>query len=404
MNPMRTMESVRTWRGAALLSYGFRPFFLGGAIWGGLAMVLWLAMLAGNLSLPTRFDPVSWHAHEFLFGYLGAIVAGFLLTAIPNWTGRLPVAGWPLVGLLALWVSGRIAVAVSELWSPVLTAATDLAFPVVFALVAIREIVAGHNWRNLVVVFLLVVLTGGNAVFHWEAAQGDYAAEGYGLRIGLSTAIMLIALIGGRIVPSFTRNWLVKRGETVLPFPPMTRYDRICLVTLLATLVVWSVLPETWVTGGLLLVVGGLHFARLARWRGHRTAPEPLVWVLHAGYAFVPLGAVVLGASVLWPDIVDGKSAQHLWTAGAIGLMTVAVMTRATLGHTGRTLIAGPVTTAIYILLVLAVLARLLTGVFPEFASGFRTLSGLTWFLAFSGFSLFYGRLLITPRSKRQPA
>jgi uncharacterized protein involved in response to NO len=173
-------------------------------------MALWVPMLSGHIALPTAFDPVSWHAHEFLFGYLGAVIAGFLLTAVPNWTGRLPVVGWPLGGLAALWLAGRVAVMFSAGLPPFLVAAVDLAFPAVLAAVIGREIVAGKSWRNLVVLGLLAVFAAGNMLFHWEAARGDYAAQGHGLRLGLGAGVMMIAVIGGRIVPSFTRNWLAR--------------------------------------------------------------------------------------------------------------------------------------------------------------------------------------------------
>jgi len=352
------------------------------------------------VELPIGLDPVSWHAHEFLFGYLGAIIAGFLLTAVPNWTGRLPIVGWPLGGLFLLWLSGRVAIATSALWSSFAVAFVDLAFPVLFALVIAREIFAGKNWRNLMVLGLFTALVAGNGIFHWEAARGDFAAQGYGLRIGLATAIMLIALIGGRIVPSFTRNWLVKRGSKHLPVPPMAPFDRLALLVLLLALIVWIARPNSSTAGIALLLAGTAHAVRLLRWAGLRTGAEPLVWVLHAGYAFVPLGAIVVGLSVLSTNPASAAAAQHLWMAGGIGLMTLAVMTRATLGHTGRELTADPATTTIYMLVITATLTRLLASAFPGSASALHLVSGLAWFCAFAGFALIYGRLLIAPRSR----
>jgi len=392
-------EALRTWQGPALLSFGFRPFFLLGAIWAALSMALWLAMLTGTATLPIRLDPVSWHAHEFLYGYLGAIVAGFLLTAVPNWTERLPFNGWPLAGLVALWLLGRLAMATSAFWPPEAVALIDLLFPITFAVVIGREIITGKNWRNLFVLVLFGALVTGNAVFHWEAAHGGYAAQGVGLRIGVATAIMLIALIGGRIVPSFTRNWLAKQDEGRLPAPPMGRFDRAALLVLLGALGIWVVWPASPVTGVLLLVAGGFHFIRLARWAGDRATAEPLVWVLHVGYAFVPLGAVVISLAILFPQIIRVNSAQHLWMAGAIGLMTLAVMTRATLGHTGQALTAGAGTTGIYVLMMIAVFARLSAGAFPALSASLQMVSGLAWLAAFCGFTLLYGRLLILPRN-----
>src|SRR5690625_382232 len=230
--PMTTAEQIRAWRGPALLTFGFRPFFLGAGIFAALAMALWIPMLSGWVTLPTAFDPASWHAHEFLFGYLGAVIAGFLLTAVPNWTGRLPIVGWPLAGLFACWLVGRLAVSISVEMPALLVAAADLLFFVVFAAALAREIITGRNWRNLIVLGMLSIMLIANAIFHWEAAHGFYAAQGVGLRLGLGAAIMLIALIGGRIVPSFTRNWLAKQRSPHLPTPPMQKFDVAALAVL----------------------------------------------------------------------------------------------------------------------------------------------------------------------------
>ena len=391
-------ERIRGWQGPALLSYGFRPFFLGAALWSALAMVLWIGLLSGVVALPTALDPVSWHAHEFLFGYLGAVVAGFLLTAVPNWTGRRPIVGVPLGALFGLWLAGRLATAVSAHLPPALVAVVDLAMPVVLAAAIAREICKGRNWRNLVVLAMLMVLIAGNAVFHWEAQAGAYAAQGLGLRIGLAASVMMIAVIGGRIVPTFTRNWLVTRGESTLP-APFARFDKLALALLLLALVLWAAAPESRLTGTALVVAGLAQAARLARWTGHRTGAEPLVWVLHLGYAFVPLGALVLGLAVLAPDALSAPAAQHLWMAGGIGLMTLAVMTRATLGHTDRALEAGPGTVVIYLLLIAAVMARLGAGLLPGFGQELHLLSGLCWIGAFGGFAVLYGPQLLRAKS-----
>ncbi|WP_127109497.1 NnrS family protein [Pararhodobacter zhoushanensis] len=397
-----TTEQMRAWTGPAILTFGFRPFFFGAAVWAVLAMALWVPMLSGHLMLPTTFDPVSWHAHEFLFGYLGAVVAGFLLTAVPNWTGRLPIVGWRLGMLAGLWLVGRVAVAVSAGLPDVLVAMADLAFPVVFAFLIAREILAGKNWRNLIVLAMLGVFILGNALFHWEAAQGVYAAQGYGLRLGLGAGILMIAVIGGRVVPSFTRNWLVKRRSRALPAAPMQPFDKAALVLLALALVLWVAWPLGALTGVALALVGVLHAVRLARWAGHRTFAEPLVMVLHAGYAFVPLGALALAAEILAPGSFGMAGAQHFWMAGAIGLMTLAVMTRATLGHTGQELRAGAGTVTIYLALILSVIARVAGGVWPEFSGLLNTVAGLFWILAFGGFAVLYGALLLRlPAAKR---
>ena len=390
---MTTAAAMRAWTGPAILTYGFRPFFLGGAVWAAGAMGAWVLMLMGALDLPSRFDPVSWHAHAFLFGYVGAIIAGFLLTAVPNWTGRLPVTGWALGGLVALWVAGRVAVSISALLPAYWAAAIDLAFPLVLGAVILREIVSGTNWRNLPVLGLLAVFATANAWFHCEAALG-YAAVGRGLRLGLAAVLVMIALIGGRIVPSFTRNWLVKQGSEARPAAPMGGFDRVAMLATAAGLLMWVVWPAHPLTGAALLAIAVFNVARLARWQGWRTRAEPLVLVLHAAYAFVPLGALLLGAAILAPEEISSASVQHVWMAGALGLMTLAVMTRATLGHTGGDLTAGPGTVAIYSALLGSVVARALS----FGGTDLLALSAVLWIAAFGGFAWFYGPLLLRPR------
>lgn len=389
-------DQIRAWQGPALFSFGFRPFFLFGALWVALAMLLWLLALSGAMSLPTRFDPVSWHAHEFLFGYLGAVVAGFLLTAVPNWTGRLPIVGWRLAALFGLWVAGRIAVLFSTLLPAGITPSIDLAFPLVLGGLILREIVAGKNWRNLIVLGLLAVFTLANGIFYLEAMSGEYAAGGIGLRLGVATAIMMIAVIGGRIIPSFTRNWLAKQNTPARPTPPMQRFDKLVLLASLPTLVLWVVAPFGIQTGAALILFGALHLARQVRWQAHHTLREPLLWVLHAAYLFIPAGAVVLGLGQITGN-PGTAAAQHLWMTGAIGAMTLAVMTRATLGHTGQSLTANTATVVIYLCLFGAVLTRFWASAHPLLTH----VSGALWLAAFLGFAIAYGPSLLRPKPEK---
>ena len=395
-----TTQQMRAWTGPALLSFGFRPFFLLGAIWAALAMVIWIFMLSGRDPLPTAFDPVSWHAHEFLFGYLGAVMAGFLLTAVPNWTGRLPVVGKPLGLLVGLWLIGRIAVAVSG-WMPWQAAAgLDLAFPLALLALLSREIVAGKNWKNLIVVGLISLWMLANLGFHIDAARGGYPAQGAGLRFGLAAAVMLISVIGGRIVPSFTRNWLVQRREKRLP-APMGKGDRLVLFLSAFTLLLWALWPHEAVTALATAFAGAAHLWRLSRWEGWLCGGEALVWVLHVGYAFVPLGFLAIAGGYFWPDMA--ASAQHFWMAGGIGLMTLAVMTRASLGHSGRPLHATKPIAALYISLVVAVLARFLSGALPGEMWPLH-LAGAAWILAFGGFAVIYAPMLALARPAQKRA
>lgn len=394
---MTTTSRMRDWRGPAILSFGFRPFFLLAGTWAALAMVLWVAMLAGRTPVPTGFDPLTWHAHEFVFGYTGAVLAGFLLTAVPNWTGRLPVTGWPLAALVALWLAGRGAIAVSDLLPAAVVGVVDLAFPAVLGLFLLREIVAGKNWKNLPVFGLLLVFTAANALFHLEAALDGLAFGGAGLRMGVAGAVMMIALIGGRIVPSFTRNWLAQRQAKALPVA-MNRADGGVLGLSALALIGFVLLPQSLPTALLCVTAGLAQLWRMSRWQGWQTLGEPLLWVLHLGYACVGLGFLTVAAAASGLMAMGG--AMHLWLAGAVGLMTLAVMTRASLGHTGRPLHAGPAVAGLYLSLALAVLARLgaaLGG--PEWL---LHLAATGWILAFGGFAVIYFPILALPRPDRK--
>ena len=390
-------DRARAWHGPAILAYGYRPFFLMAGMWAALAMAAWVAMLAGFIVLPTRFDPVSWHAHEMLFGYLGAALAGFLLTAVPNWTGRLPIVGWPLSVLVAFWATGRIAVAASGGLSPALAAILDLLFPVVLATVIGREILAGKNWRNLPVLALLVLLIVANALFHASAAQGDNAAGGFGFRTGLAVAVMLVTLIGGRIVPSFTRNWLAK--HKIEDFPaPFGFVDRFALVSTLIALIGWAVLPDHVATATLCTLAGFANLIRLSRWSGMRTGPEPLLWILHVGYLLVPLGFLSVAASAWDSGLSPPIGAQHIWMAGAVGVMPLAMMTRASLGHAGRPLTATPGVNVVYFLIIASVLLRFIAA-FGAAPAWVMHVSAFSWIAGFAGFCILYWPILTKPHS-----
>ena len=372
-------------------SYGFRPFFIFSALWAVINMSLWVLILHGQLALPTAFDPVSWHAHEALFGYLGAVMAGFLLTAVPNWTNRAPLTGLALLGLLTLWIAGRLAIITSAYLPPLTVAVVDILFLATLCSYVLREIVTGKNWRNLVLIVMITLLIVGNAIFHWEAANSKYAASGYGLRMGLTAAILMISLIGGRIVPTFTRNWLINRGSAAIP-AEFGLLDKLTLAFTSIALLFWCIVPTTQLTGYALLVSGLLQATRLSRWCGIKTRQEPLVWILHLGYAFVPIGMLAIGTTILWSNVFSLASVQHLWMTGAIGVMTIAVMTRASLGHTGQELTSDSKTTTMYLLVIASVLTRLLGDTVSEHAMTILTLSAILWCF---GFMLFFGRLLI---------
>jgi uncharacterized protein involved in response to NO len=388
MSTPAALQRRRDYDGPALFSYGFRPFFLAAGLWAIVGILLWIPQYMGKLTVPTHLSALDWHTHEMLYGYVAAVIAGFLLTAIPNWTGRLPVNGWPLAALAALWLAGRLAILVSAQLGGLFAAIIDTAFLAALAVVAGREIIAGGNWRNLRVLTVLVVLVLGNVIFHAEVLLTG--AADYGTRIAIAAVILMISLIGGRIVPSFTNNWLSRNNPGRMPVP-FSQFDMVALVISAFALVAWIITPMHWLSGVLLVVAGGLQSVRLARWAGDRTVTDRLVLILHIGYAFVPLGFLMIGLAVFIAE-VPATAGIHAWTAGAIGLMTVAVMTRATLGHTGQALQAGYATQAAYALLLAAALVRIVAAFMGSV--DLLEFAGLAWTAAFILFVLLYGPLL----------
>ena len=390
---MATMQKLRAYQGPALFSYGFRPFFLFGAIYAGAMVPLWLAVFAGDISLPTAFAPRDWHVHEMLFGYVAAVIAGFLLTAVPNWTGRLPIQGMPLAILFAAWLAGRWAVTFSVLIGWQLALMLDAAFLLLLAAAAAREIVAGRKWNNLMVVGVVSMLAVTNVAFHVEAHLGGVAE--YSTRVGIGLVVTLVCVIGGRIVPSFTRNWLARREPGRLPIP-FNRFDAITIAAGVGAMIAWVITPSGRFAAAALGVAGLLHLVRLVRWAGYRTLSDRLVLILHVAYAFVPTGFLLAALAAV--DLVAPSAGIHAWTGGAIGSMTIAVMTRASLGHTGQALSASVATQFVYASIVIAALARVCAALEPAHSVPLLTVAGAAWAAAFLGFALVYAPLLCGTR------
>lgn len=392
----------RPYAGPALFRQGFRPFFLAAGLWAVLAVPLWLLVFQGTLELPSAHAPAAWHAHEMIFGYAAAVIAGFLLTAIPNWTGRLPLQGLPLAALFSVWLFGRVAVAASDVIGAAPAAVVDLAFLAILLAVVLREIVAGRNWRNLPMVLALVVLIAANGLTHL-AAFGLADSGAAGERLGIAVIVLLICLVGGRIIPSFTRNWLAKRGASALP-AAFGSFDRLTLLITLAGLATWVTAETHFVTGALLLAAGVLNIARLVRWQGRQTGAEPLVWSLHLGFFWVPLGLLLLSLGIFLPDRLPATAGLHALTVGAIGSMTLAVMTRATLGHAGRRLAADRSTMAIYFAINAAAALRIASTVAVGTYLPLLWSSAVLWIVAFGIFAVVYGRIhLSSPAVKPAP-
>jgi uncharacterized protein involved in response to NO len=387
----------------AFLSLGFRPFFFFGALFAAIMIALWVPWFLGFIAVPSAFPPTAWHAHELLFGFMPAIIAGFLLTAVPNWTGRPPVSGALLAALVALWLAGRIAIAVSTHLNPGWTAALSVAFPVALAVVVGRDIVAADNWRNLKIVVVLLGLAAADALFHYEIWQFGRTKIAHTLAVALT--LILLMIVAGRIIPFFTSNWLAKnRPGGPLPSTFGT-FDMAVMLLSGAALLGWVSLPllddMPWartLIGSALIASGLANIVRQARWTPHRTLAEPLLAILHVAYAFVGLGFLLSGLALLWGDYDFATAGLHAWTVGAIAVMMIAVMTRVSRGHTGRPLTAPIGTVVLYATILVAACARIGAGLHPELTTILLPIAGLMWIAAFAGFAALYARILMSPR------
>ncbi len=384
--------------GLVIFSYGFRPFFLAAAIWAIVSIDIWAAFLTLDVPVATDYGPLYWHAHEMLFGFAPAILAGFLLTAIPNWTGRLPIAGRPLMCLFALWTAGRIAMLSTGEIGVVPAAAIDALFLPAMLVLSAREVMAGKKWKDLKVVAGLVVLASANVLFHIQAIGGH--GPDVSIRLGLGAYVLLVTIVGGRILPSFTRNWINQFGRTDFPVP-YNHFDATSIIIGAMSLAVWSFAPESLASGALGLIAAALNVARLVRWRGWTTWPEPIVFILHAAFAFVPLGfAAIALESVGLPEL----AVLHVFAIGCVSLMMLAVMTRASRGHTGRKLKSGVITNVSYVLLAAVALVRPTAELVPAYGDSIVLLAAIGWTAAFVLFlfehagMLCFGRKPLTVR------
>lgn len=390
-----TAAQMRAYKGVALFSFGFRPFFLCGAL---VATCLPLAtglVLSGVIPFENTLGVINWHAHEMLYGYLAAVTAGFILTAVPNWTGRLPLMGWRLVALLLLWLAGRAAMLAAP--DAPYSAITDGVFLLFIDAIMWREIITGKNWRNAPVCVLMGLFAFGNILWHFDIANGGTGA--FALRWGLAVIAILLALIGGRVTPSFTRNWLAKTNRSVID-ASFRALDTVAIFSVVLSMIAWLAAPAHWIAGALLIIASLFHFMRLSRWQGWRTISEPLVTILHIGYCWLAAGMFLLGVSAIDPALVSQTTGVHALTAGAAGVMTLAVMTRATLGHTGRVLRANTSTVIIYMLVNLGAAIRLAAPFSPEYYVYLIKAAGAVWGGAFFLFAIVYGRYLVSPRLK----
>lgn len=391
------MNARSPYAGPAFLSFGFRPFFLAASVFAMLSIPLWLLIWRGDLAYLGYMVATDWHIHEMIFGYGSAVVAGFLFTAVPNWTGRMPARGWPLAALLTLWTIGRLAMAGWLALPPLAVMGVDGLFLIAVIAMIAREIIAGRNWRNLKVLLPVTLLGVSNLCFHVEAMTNGVADTSR--RFGIAVLIFLIMLIGGRIIPSFTRNWLARTDARRMPVP-FGRFDAVCLGIGALSLLAWSAAPETPISGILLLLAGGMHALRLMRWRGLASLPEPLLFMLHVAYALVPAG--LLAAAAVPFGLLEPAAPVHILGIGAIGGMTLAVMIRATMGHSGRPLRAGPMLTLSFGLILAATAMRFLGAAPLALGWDGTTAAACLWSVGFALVLAKIGPWLVSPKTARK--
>ena len=387
--------SFPPYAGPAFLSYGFRPFFLGAALFAGPAVLVWVALFAGGVHTEFLYFPREWHVHEMLFGFIPALIAGFLLTAMPNWTDRMPLRGAPLLALFLLWLSGRLFVT-SPWFGSAFSAVIDGAFLVLLAAYVWREIIAAGCWDRAPIGILVSLYAVTNILFHLSALRG--VPTDFSERLALSVMTLMLTVIGGRLTPTFTREFLVDRNTAKLQevFSPI---DGIAIFSVLAGVITWVLQPESTWAGVMLTIAGLSSMVRLLRWGGWRTWHEPLVMILHVGYGWIGLFLLALGISILGIGF-SHENAVHLLTTGAMGAMTLAVMTRATLGHTGRPRHADRLTVGIYLLVNVGALLRIFApnpDTPTALTHAMLGLSAFGWSGAYLLFALVYGPFLIRP-------
>ena len=380
---------------------GFRIFFISAALYAALSLILWIDEIAGVTGFlgTTSVLPGSlWHAHEIVFGFIIAVVCGFLTTAVPVWAGTERIRGAELVFLFVLWITGRLAVLFSEFIPVLFAAAIDLAFIPAVAVIIAKPLIREKVWRNLGFIPMLLLIATGNLLIWMEmlAVPGASATTGINLSIGL--LVLMTVLIGGRVLPVFTGNWLKRHGED--PIEPAAPIIGKLTVLMTAVAVLANAFsPFETINSILQMIAGVLILIRLVPWKGMKTLSDPIMWILHAGYLFLGLGLLFEGAVFFFEDIPEILT-NHILTIGGLGIMIYGMMSRIALGHTGRPLKVRPLITFSYFLILFSLLARVLPPlVLPELEDFALSLSGLSWIAAWIFYLVIYVPILTSPRA-----
>ena len=387
--------------GNALLAHPFRPFFLLTGVYGVLIVLAWMGFLFGGLPLPLGWSPLHWHSHEMVYGLVPAAIAGFLLTAMTNWTGAPPLNNKGLLALVLLWVAGRLVFWFAGWLPALLVSVVDLAFLPVLALYAGTILVRYKNRRNLVLIAVLTALAVGNLFMHLGFGLGKTQLLKLGQHLGMNIVVLIMVVIAGRITPAFTANWLRMNGGNPewVKRTAWVNYLAMGSVALLAVLDLWA--PASLI-GAVALVAGLSNGLRLLQWSGWRAAREPLLWILHLGYLWIVVGLLLRSAAAFNLGVADTLW-QHALGIGAMGTLILGVMTRVSMGHTGRPLGLRPFGIVIYMAITLAVILRLLVAAQMMHYSIGVNLSALSWILAFALFVVLYWPILSAPRADGRP-
>jgi uncharacterized protein involved in response to NO len=376
----------------AVLELGFRPFYLLAGLWAIVAMQFWLAELHGHVWRSDSLPGMFWHGHEMIFGFAAATVAGFTLTAVRNWTQRQTARhGW-LAALVLLWLAGRLV-----FLSRPAAGALDLAFLPAVALAIGINIVRARQWRNLFLPLLLLLLAGCNLGFHLGAAGGDAVAMTISLRAALFILVMLEIAIAGRVIPGFTANALA----TAAPLRN-AGLDRFAIAAAAAAFVLACTPVPAAIAAAVAAVAGAAHLARLSGWKPWRVTGSPMLWVLHAAYAWIGIGLLLLAAAQMeWIAIT---AAIHAFAVGATGGLIIGMMTRTARGHTARPVKAGRLEVSAYVLVGAAAVVRVGIAVVPglPYLAGLD-LAGSLWCAGFLLFVLRFAAWLIRPRADGLP-
>ena len=382
-------------------AFGFRPFFLLAGLYAVISIGSWAWLHGHGATFIQPLLPQAWHGHEMTFGFMGAAIAGFLLTAVPNWTGERAMSGAPVAVLTALWLVGRLAFfSAGNLPFAVVAIAELLFLPALLLMVAPMLIRSANRNQPLLLVLAMLWMTDG--WFLYGMRSGDALVGRDALLVALDLVLILVTIIGGRIVPAFTRNALNQAGAQI-SLQPKPTVERLVILVMFAVTVGDLVAPGGKVAAGLAAIAAGLHLWRQSGWHGWRTHSQPIVWVLHLAYLWLPVGfalkAAALSGGAAWAGFW-----QHALAAGAAGTMILAVMTRAALGHTGRPLRVRPSIVLAYILLTVSVVVRVFgpSALALEYRTTILVASAL-WIAAFIPYLVVYGPILLGPRADGKP-